>query len=217
MAQVDDREESPQELSRDVVEAHCVGPIEESEGVHPVNASPPRSSPAKRSANLRNAARSTGPRTQAGKAISSANARKHGLLSRRALLSDESASEFAAFRSRLLAALRPDGELEVVAADRVVTGAWRLRRLVRVEGEMLERGRYQWDEKEDLGVGTAFISLSVNGDVFSKLSRYETSLERGFFRSLHELQRLQSVRRGERVVAPLSVELDVTGVGGEES
>ena len=42
------------------------------------------------------------------------------------------------------------------------------------------------------------------------LQRYEASLERGLFRALHEIERLQAHRLGGDVVAPIAVELAVS-------
>ena len=41
------------------------------------------------------------------------------------------------------------------------------------------------------------------------LSRYESTLERGLFKALHELQRLQAARQGEAVPLPEAVDIDV--------
>ena len=54
-------------------------------------------------ANQLNALRATGPRTAAGKAVSSANARKHGILSRQLIIEGESAEDFGALLEALLA------------------------------------------------------------------------------------------------------------------
>ena len=43
------------------------------------------------------------------------------------------------------------------------------------------------------------------------LSRYEASLERSYYRALHELQRLQHARRGGHVPPPLTVDVTVSG------
>ena len=81
---------------------------------------------------------------------------------------------------------------------------------MRVESELFEKGRYDYT-KTDLGPGHAFRmdSLGHNGNAFSKLSRYETAVERSLFKALHELQRLQATRKGEG--KPLPVAPDVTG------
>ena len=51
---------------------------------------------------------------------------------------------------------------------------------------------------------------SDGGNAFSKLSRYETTIERSVFSSLHELQRLQSARSGGVEAAPLAADLTVS-------
>jgi hypothetical protein len=44
----------------------------------------------------------------------------------------------------------------------------------------------------------------------SNLERYETTLFRSLTRALHELQRLQAIRAGERVQAPAALDVDVS-------
>ena len=56
----------------------------------------------KRIANIRNAKKSTGPKTAAGKAISSRNAIKHGLMSRDVLAPNEDAAAFETLRDALV-------------------------------------------------------------------------------------------------------------------
>jgi hypothetical protein len=72
----------------------------------------------------------------------------------------------------------------------------------------------QWDETTILG--RIFIRDANNGNAFSKLSRYETGIERGLHKVLHELQRLQAARRaGGNVLPPAAIDVDVSGVSGE--
>ncbi len=52
-------------------------------------------------------------------------------------------------------------------------------------------------------------------NTWEKLTRYETTLERSFHRNLHELQRLQAARVGKRVMAPVALDVDVSGTGKE--
>lgn len=88
-------------------------------------------------ANRRNAAKSTGPRTPEGKAKSSRNALKHGLLAREVVISDgdgaENASEFEALMDRLENHFQPVGALEELLVERVGVSIWRLRRAQRFE------------------------------------------------------------------------------------
>ncbi|HMO65109.1 MAG TPA: hypothetical protein PKE47_07795 [Verrucomicrobiota bacterium] len=97
--------------------------------------------PKQLAANRRNAARATGPRTPAGKAASSRNALRHGLLSPQVLVRKhawcESPREFNRFRQGLWDDLQPRGTMEALLADRIVMAAWSLRRVHRAEaGEM---------------------------------------------------------------------------------
>src|SRR6478736_4738158 len=89
--------------------------------------------PRQAEANRHNATKSTGPRTPAGRAVVAYNATKHGLLSRESLVKGESEADLVDFGKRLRAQLAPVGELELLLVDRIVSTAWRLRRLVSVE------------------------------------------------------------------------------------
>jgi hypothetical protein len=51
--------------------------------------------------------------------------------------------------------------------------------------------------------------LRGNPGSFANLWRHEGALLRSFFRTLHELQRLQAIRAGERVPPPAAVDIDV--------
>lgn len=150
--------------------------------------------------NRRNAAKSTGPRSDAGKAAVALNGIKHGLLSRQVLIKGESEADLVAFGKRLRAQLAPVGELELLFADRIVSTAWRLRRALAVEASLFD--------KEDTPAG-AFTGCGANR--MTILSRYESTLERGLFKSLHELQRLQAARQGEAVPPPEAVDVEVSG------
>ena len=86
-----------------------------------------------RKANQRNALKSTGPRTEAGKERSKYNALKHGLTAKTVLLPDENREEFEAFAAGLYNDLKPVGSLETLLVDRIIFSAWRLFRLRRVE------------------------------------------------------------------------------------
>jgi len=156
-------------------------------------------------ANRNNAGQSTGPVTESGKAIVAANAVRHGILSREVLLKGEDEKSLGNFAERMLAELQPVGEVEVLLVDRMIASAWRLRRLVNVETGIFLR--HTDGQQKDLGL--AFIRDGHGADAFSKLSRYESAIERSMYRALHELQRLQAERAGQNV--PLPVVLEIIG------
>ncbi len=85
-------------------------------------------------ANRRNAKRSTGPKTVAGKAISSLNALTHGVLAlTEVLLPWESSTALGELYQRMLQYWRPSGFMEEVLVEKMTSDLWKLRRLQRVE------------------------------------------------------------------------------------
>jgi len=132
---------------------------------------------------------------------------KHGLLSRHVLLPDDDEATLVELGKRLRAHLQPVGKLEVLLVDRMVTATWRLRRLLIVEQYLFHERRTAEDDRKPGNLGLAFIRDF--SDKFSKLSRYETTIERSLYKALHELQRLQAVRAGMPVPPPAAADVDV--------
>src|SRR5579862_5167225 len=93
--------------------------------------------------NRRNALRSTGPRTAAGKAVSRMNAVRHGVLSEAVVVRgsrvQETAEEFEELRKHFREGLRPVGRLEEALVERIVMAHWRLRRVLAMETEEIVR------------------------------------------------------------------------------
>ena len=106
-------------------------------------------SKAQEAANRRNAQKSTGPVTDAGKAKSSMNALSLGLSSPdgQVVLPTESREEFDLFEEALLADLRPVGALEERLAADAVGYLWRLRRGAKIEFGVLVHGVADADER----------------------------------------------------------------------
>lgn len=178
------------------------------------------SSPNREEANRRNARRSTGPKTAAGKAVASRNALKHGLLSKVVLLPGDDGVAFQRLTREMRAALAPLGDLEIFLADRVITSAWRLRRALQIERDMmtadLENRLMWWTMHEDESTPKPTLGQVVGqceDEGLGKVTRYESHLERTFYRALHELQRLQAVRSGTSVPPPAALHLDVDVTG----
>lgn len=99
------------------------------------------SSVQRRVANRANARQSAGPRTREGKAISSGNAIRHGLLSTRFILDDEDADAFVELLSDLQGSLAPMGAVELALIERIAVTLWRQRRLVTAESAALDLAR----------------------------------------------------------------------------
>jgi hypothetical protein len=133
-------------------------------------------------------------------------------LSREVVLAEEDRSVFRDFAAGLWEYLQPVGALECLLADRIVTTAWRLRRILTIESGLFER-----DERFSglQSVGTLFAQDSGEEGAFVKLSRYEVSIERSFFRALHELERLQARRLGIDVSPAAQKGIDVAVQGSD--
>jgi len=95
-------------------------------------------------ANRRNAQKSTGPRTSAGKVRARLNAVTHGILAKEAVVMKgdgaEEASEFAELVESLHAHLQPQDAVERLLIDRVAACYWRLRRAQRFEVGAVREG-----------------------------------------------------------------------------
>jgi len=166
-------------------------------------------------ANKQNALVSTGPQSSVGKEISKMNALKHGLLSHEVLLEGEDDDMLVEFGKRLREELKPIGELELLLTDQIITYTWRLRRVMTVEKAMMEWERekeltniFASDKASKQHERKAIRNMIINEDT-EKLTRYETSIARSFYRALHELIRIQATRNGERPPIPVAMDIDI--------
>jgi hypothetical protein len=68
-------------------------------------------------------------------------------------------------------------------------------------------------DAETATLGRTFVRDAENANAFSKLSRYETTMERGLYKALHELQRLQTDRGAAgSIPPPLAVDMEISGI-----
>jgi hypothetical protein len=79
--------------------------------------------------------------------------------------------------------------------------------------EALSEARRMRSEQEDetASLGRTFARDADRANAFSKLSRYETAIERQLYKALHELERRQAARNGGSV-PPQVVDVDVSGL-----
>ena len=165
-------------------------------------------------ANRQNAKKG-GVKTAEGKALAKLNALKHGLLSQEVLLAMENEESLVELYERLTAELLPQGELEGILVDRIVSSVWRLKRALTVEKANME---YEYQDKieDHYPYNKAHRQLvalrdMLVGDSTEKIMRYETAIERQIYKALHELIRLQMARQGEKPPAPVAIDLEVSG------
>ena len=140
-------------------------------------------SEAKLAANRANAQLSTGATTEAGKAIVSQNATKHGLTGNFKVLPSESQSEFDQLLAAFLRSEAPAGDDEIQMVHQMVEALWLSRRCVRLQNDCFAALETGTDEEQR----AAHKSLAL-------YTRYQTTQDRTFSRYLIELRK----RRNER-------------------
>jgi len=188
------------------------------------------STQAKILANRLNAQRSTGPNTPQGKAVVSQNALKHGLSARHDVITTESQADFDLHRDALLAELDPQGPMESILADRIVSLSWRLKRADLIQNQTIDALTEEdatnplaklaksfglkglplpqpdpADSNPDLILGRIALKDFSNARVLDRLLMYERRIEHSLYKTTLELQRLHLIRTLEpedRYLAP---------------
>jgi hypothetical protein len=156
-------------------------------------------------ANRINAAFSTGPVTEAGKDVASRNATRHGLLSTRLFLDDESPTEFDALFADLCRCLAPIGTLELTLVERICITLWRQRRLVQAEATELSLSR---QARRVAAAVSKHLGLHYGNELgVEDLNNFDPVREKWCRDVLAELETLDSLEIGAiRDNAPLTYE-----------
>src|SRR5262249_54680125 len=89
-------------------------------------------------ANRRNALKSTGPKTEAGKQVSRCNALRHGLTAETVLSALEDAEDYKAFEAAITADYDAQSVVERELVFRLASLLWRLRRATTMETGLFE-------------------------------------------------------------------------------
>jgi hypothetical protein len=72
-------------------------------------------------------------------------------------------------------------------------------------------------DAETATLGRTFIHDANDANAFSKLSRYEATIECSLYKAMHELQRLQATRLADgNAPPPVAIDVDVSGVSRDE-
>ena len=149
-------------------------------------------------ANRRNAQLSTGPRTPEGRAAVGLNALRHGLTAETAVLPDENPDQFQELLDSFFSEYQPAGPTETVLVEQMAMAAWRLRRMRALETGLFNVRMSQLPRDQNASAldpcSRAFAYDMSGSRAIETLSRYETRIERSFYRALHELERLRAAR-----------------------
>jgi hypothetical protein len=154
-----------------------------------------------------------GPKTNEGKAVSKYNAIKHGLLTKEVLVEGEEKDDLNELKETITEALDPIGPMENLLVDRIIANVWRLRRALQIETKTMEWYQNDFDmfpigQSEEQQARKSIKNMLSNESIETIL-RYETTIERSIFRTLHELERLQAKRNGKDVQVPAVVDINL--------
>ena len=172
-----------------------------------------------------------GVKTPEGKAISKYNAVRHGVLVQ--VLTGEESEEAQFIDDQFMADYNPSTLTEELLIETMTIAYTRRQRAVKAEKDFMLQvlNPAVWEEKViippllkpeddyDRLQGKKEVVIVKEGHkakitygeidlVESKFARYITTCERQFYRALHELQRIQSLRKG---VKPYSMAVDFMG------
>ena len=152
-----------------------------------------------------------GVKTAKGKSIVRYNAIKHGLLTKAVFMKGENDKTLLTLERGLKSQIQPVGAIESMLTERVIANVWRLRRLFKIEADLMFEERLEEDFLSlDVATKLKVVPQMMPKDEGERLVKYEAMIERSIYRALHELQRIQSARLGERPPVPLSIDIDVS-------
>ncbi len=149
-----------------------------------------------------------GPKTEAGKAVSSQNARKHGILA--TSLSRNERKKVGMIVARFAEQLRPAGPIEEALVEKLAVCYLRLQRCARAEQEYHRAAwmpRLPGDDYDQICPASDFRPRHF-ATIARLVQRYDTSLTNQFLKLLHELERQQERRGGGRVPAVAQVDVN---------
>src|SRR5436853_1407186 len=145
-------------------------------------------------ANRLNAKKSTGPRSVAGKAVSSMNALKSGVDAKSDVIRGEDPADLQALTDAYMERYQPATIEERQHVDVMIRSDWQQRRLARGDAQIWNYHMdtiYKLNEVAPLGHAFQFGEKS-----FDRLQRRVDAAQRAYLRSQHELEKLQAARPG---------------------
>jgi len=158
-------------------------------------------------ANQANAQKSTGPKTEEGKAIARFNARRHGLTGQFYCMSTEDETAYNIFEGKMLKTLQPEGAEEEQLAITITQDHWRLNRSRAVEFNLYGRGHDELAETIDAPTEDAHSAATMADTwrndyrAYSNIALYETRIHRMIVKNKNCLTELQAERKAAEKLA----------------
>jgi len=160
-----------------------------------------KSSQAQINANRANAQLSTGPKTEAGRAISSQNALRTALTGRTVLLPTDNLDEYKSLQTQFLTTYKPATEDERALVQELLDTTWRIKRILNLEFAIFAKGSVEFadsfpdltpDARNQLILAETYLKYEKS---IRNLNTQEARLQRKLAKDQAELTRLQTERR----------------------
>src|SRR5215472_15723279 len=153
-------------------------------------------------ANRRNALKSTGPKSDEGKAQSRMNALRHGLTAAQAVLPHENEDDYEKLREGMLESYAPSDAAELAVVEELINAYWRLLRLHRVETRYWEQmgGSYN---RGDEGIAEAL--LQTPDRQMRNFFRYYGQVEKSYYRALAAANQIKREKRDRKPLKVMAV------------
>ncbi len=165
-----------------------------------------------------------GVATEQGKESSKYNSQKHAIL--RQTVTEYEHEMYDYVFGTLVNELNPQGAVEEMLAEIVGICYVKLYRVAKAENEYFKTiydpphvvgSRWDWQGLPDPDAKMVGYTPRINQEHIVKVtniySRYETTIQSKMYKALHELERIQRMRKGDKVTAPVAVDVDVEKMG----
>ena len=158
-------------------------------------------SDARSEAARRNGAKSNGPKTPEGKAISSMNALRHGMTAKAILLTNENPLAYTKLAAAYYEKFQPADDIERDLVDEMVIAKWRQRRDWSNEAALFDLEMDHQTKKVDAQYtkidhacryALAFKALADESTSIQLLTRYEAAHHRSFYKALAAFLQLRT-------------------------
>ena len=161
-------------------------------------------------ASRRNGAKSNGPVTDEGKAISARNAQRHQIFAQITTISGEARADYVQLSSELYETWCPTDEHERILVDTMATCIWRRMRVLAMESVAFDVQLEKAGVPAPAGIFetfNAFNSLAQESRAFQLLHQYESRYLRAYERASRALLSYRKTQKHEELPEP-TPELD---------
>lgn len=139
---------------------------------------------------------------------------KHGLgCIKHLILPDESEREYRKLRKDFVKMYDPCTMLELLLVEKVVESHWKCRRLNKMTGSLLSSSIQdlpEWKKKMEQFERAEYLSNTHKMEEFALYSRYEVTQNKELYKAMHELERVQAKRRGEKTPMPKALDVNIS-------